>query len=92
MKLTDKPFPYPGVSTKHMLRSRTPSPKLLRLRETWGSSSSPHQSGYGLVLANISDIWAFESKPTLECLDLDILVLICFEGPIGSTWTICSQA
>lgn len=59
-QLTDAPSLYPGVSIMQMFLSKTKSPILfLRLRSR-ESSKSDHHSGYGFVLANISEVWLVE--------------------------------
>lgn len=97
-KLTDEPSLYPGVSIKQIFRSKMVSPPKLFLRlRSRESSKLDHHSGYGFVLANISEIW-----------DVELLVLIDLDralgrglgrgpsgppscGAIGSTCTMASQ-
>lgn len=55
--LTDEPSLYPGVSIKQIFLSRMVSPPKLFLRfRSRESSKSDHHSGYGLVLAEISEM------------------------------------
>lgn len=97
--LTEEPSLYPGVSIKQMFLSKMVSPPRLFLRlRSRKSSKSDHHSGYGFVLADISNIW-FVVLPLLE--DLAFLLGRGLDrwprsvgwgvGVIGSTWTIASE-